>query len=329
MPSGCCPPPPSAPVRPFGVEVVPPKGRHLPADSVAAVRSLLKLGPDFVTVTYGAGGSAQDGTREFVSWIAQTGVPVYAHLTCQAASPAELDGTIDELLAAGVTGVLALRGDERDDGTRLVLPHADALVRRVHERARAAGLPVRVAVAAFPTGHPDSRSLDEDAQTLRRKQDAGADFAVTQTLLSSDQYWRFLDLTSAAGVSIPVVPGLMAPTGVKRLDRLAGLAGTTPPENLRTRLSLADDPAERLRIAGEWTISLATELLDGGAPGIQLFTLNDPAIADRVAQVVRARRSTHVSTQEQENNAWQRILHRPVWKAGSSSGIPGSAAIAS
>lgn len=329
MSACCCPSAPStAHSCRFGVEVLPARGQHRLVDSVIAVQSLLKLRPDFVTVTYGAGGSTRGGTREFVSWIARTGVPVYAHLTCQAQSLADLDATIDELLAAGVTGVLALRGDVRDDGSRLVLPHADALVRRVRRRADAAGLSVRVAVATFPAGHPDSRDLDEDALTLRRKQDAGADFAITQTFFAAGQYWRLVDKALAAGATLPVVPGLMAPVGVKRLDRLAGFAGTAAPAGLRSRLAEADADGRR-EIATAWTTDLALELLQGGAPGIQLFTLNEQAITGRVARAVRAYVSSRPGHPEQENHAWEQLLHQPDSRAASSSGIPVSGGIAS
>ncbi|MCD7101382.1 methylenetetrahydrofolate reductase [Pseudoclavibacter sp. 13-3] len=273
---------PSVAAPTLSLEVFPARGVPQLRRNVTAVRKLLKLGPDFVTVTYGAAGSRQAGTKELVTWIAQSGVPTYAHLTCQATSLRELDETIDELLEARVTGILALRGDARDDGSGLVLPHATDLITRVRQRAEAAGQRIRIVVAAFPTGHPDSRDLREDAENVARKQQAGADFAITQHFFDAEDYTRFLDLVAATGATLPIVPGLTPTTTVRRLERISELSGLTPPPALAAALQAAPDAQTRRDIAVQNTVELAEKLARAGAPGIQLFTMNDEPTALRV-----------------------------------------------
>ena len=196
---------------------------------------------------------------------------------------AQLDETIDELLELGVTGILALRGDERGDGKHLVLDHATDLIARVRARGEAAGVPIKIAVAAFPTGHPESRDLDEDALTIARKQEAGADFAITQHFFSAEDYTRFVELVGTHGSDLPVVPGLSPITSYRRLARMCELAATEIPADLARDLQAAEGDKKACReIAVETTVTLAKELAVANAPGIQLFTMNDDSTAGNV-----------------------------------------------
>lgn len=274
---------PTADKPTLSLEVFPSRSLERLRANVVSIRKMLTLGADFMTVTYGAAGSRQEGTKEIVTWLAQAGVPTFAHLTCQAETLADLDATIDELLELGVAGILALRGDDRGDGKRLVLPHATDLIARIRERAEAAGVPINIAVAAFPNGHPESRDLDEDALTVARKQDAGADFAITQHFFYAEDYAHFCELIAGHGSDLPVVPGLSPITSQKRLLRMCELASVPVPEELSHALRTAAENTKACReIAVDTTVALARELAEVGAPGIQLFTMNDDSTAARI-----------------------------------------------
>lgn len=318
----------AAPTR--SIEVFPARSLRQLRRNVASVRTMLGLGTDFVTVTYGAAGSRQAGTKELVGWLVEAGVPTYAHLTCQATDLPALDATIDELLALGVTGVLALRGDPVADGGGLVLPHATDLIARVRQRAERAGRapddPLRIAVAVFPTGHPDSRDLVEDAENVARKQDAGADFAITQNFFDAADYERFMTLVDRTGATLPVVPGLTPTPSVRRLERIAELSDLTPPPALAAALAEAPDDETRRDIAVRTTAELAERLAHAGAPGIQLFTMNDATTAVRILRMLDDvldrhhpdRTPGHQATGA-ESTSWQIDTQGPASKAAPSS----------
>lgn len=268
----------------LSLEFFPARGEQQLANNVIAVRRLLKTKPDFVSVTYGASGSSQGGSLDLVKWIVASGTDTYAHLTCYATSLSDLRHTIIELITAGVTGILALRGDAPAEGQRLVLPHANYLVSLIREVAADLGTSVHVVVAAYPTGHPESASLTEDAQNVKRKQDAGAKFAITQNFFEVHDYERFAEETQKAGVTIPVVPGLMIATSLKQLLKISELSGLTVPNKLARALSEAQTAADRQAIAVENTVELAHNLARSGAPGIQLFTMNNAPATLRVMQ---------------------------------------------
>ena len=271
----------------FSLEFFPARGVNQLANNVIAVRQLLKVQPDFVTVTYGASGSSQGGSLDLVRWLVDAGVPVYAHLTCYAASREQLQTTIDELIEIGVAGVLAIRGDAPAEGQHRVLPHASDLVGLVRGTAERLERPVRLAVAAFPGGHPENPGVEADVQNLLRKQEAGAELAITQNFFDPAVYLRYRELSDRAGVDIPIVPGLMVPATVRQLQKMSELSGLAVPEPLASRLAGASSAAERTEIAVEHTVELATQLVRGGAPGIQLFTMNNAPASIRIVEHLR------------------------------------------
>ncbi|MBP3223620.1 MAG: methylenetetrahydrofolate reductase [Actinomycetaceae bacterium] len=262
-------------------EFYPARGLDRLRANVASVRRMLHMGTDFVTVTYGAAGSRQDGTKELVSWLVQAGVPTFVHLTCQADSLYELDETIDDLLSLGVQGILALRGDEQD-GMNLVLPHATDLISRIRGRSEHADYNVRIITAAFPTGHPESSSLVEDALTLVKKQEAGADFAITQHFFHAHEYGEFIELFKSHGGNLPVIPGLTPLTSLGRLKRMCQLANYDVPQDLLQRLTEAPDAHARRDIAVETCVKLVHDVKRLAVPGVQLFTMNDEPTAARI-----------------------------------------------
>ena len=261
----------------FSFEFFPPKTDDGERALFQAVRELEGLRPTFVSVTYGAGGTTRDRTVRITERIAEetTLLPV-AHLTCVGASVADLRGVIGQYAAAGIRNVLALRGDPPGGpGTPWIqheggLRHADELVALVRSLGD-----FSVGVAAFPEGHPESATLEQDAQVLLGKQAAGAEFAVTQLFFEASHYVALVERARAVGVSIPILPGIMPLTNVSQIERFAQLSGTDFPDDLAARFrAVADDPAAVHALGVEAASALCQELLDAGAPGLHFYTLN-------------------------------------------------------
>jgi methylenetetrahydrofolate reductase (NADPH) len=261
----------------FSFEFFPPRTDDGERALFHAIRRLEPLRPTFVSVTYGAGGTTRDRTVRITRTIAeQTTLLPLAHLTCVGASVAELRSVIGEYADAGLRNVLALRGDppggpgtpwhQHVDG----LAHADELVRLVRSLGD-----FSVGVAAFPEGHPESDSLDQDARVLLAKQEAGAEFAITQLFFRAEDYHLLVVRARAAGVTIPIVPGLMPITNVAQIERFALLSGSAFPDDTAARFrSVAGDSDAVHALGVEVASTLASELLEGGAPGLHFYTLN-------------------------------------------------------
>jgi methylenetetrahydrofolate reductase (NADPH) len=263
--------------RSFSFELFPPKTDEGERLLWQTVREIEALRPTFVSVTYGAGGSTQDRTVRITGRIADdTTLTPVAHLTCVGASRDELRGVIGQYAAEGVTTMLALRGDPP---TGLDSPwqphpggleHADELV----ELIRSLGT-FSVGVAAFPEGHPESADLEQDARVLARKQEAGAEFAITQLFFRVDDYARLVDAAAAAGCTMPIVPGIMPVTNVAQIERLAALSGAAFPADLAEQFHAVADDADAVTALGvEVAADMCQRLLDMGAPGLHFFTLN-------------------------------------------------------
>jgi len=261
----------------FSFEFFPPKTDEGERQLWQAIRELEGLRPSFVSVTYGAGGSNRDRTVRITQRIAEetTLLPI-GHLTCVGNSVAELRSVIGAYADAGVRNVLALRGDppggpgaaweQHPEG----LAHADELVTLVRSLGD-----FSVGVAAFPEGHPESASLDEDARVLLAKQEAGAEFAITQMFFEASHYFALVERAQALGCTIPVLPGIMPLTNISQLERFAILSGTAFPDELAARFRAIADDADAVHALGvEAASALCQELLDGGAPGLHFFTLN-------------------------------------------------------
>ena len=263
--------------RAFSFEFFPPKTDEGERLLWQAIRELEGLQPSFVSVTYGAGGSTRDRTVRVTQRILEeTTLLPMAHLTCVGATVAELRSVIGSYADAGLRNVLALRGDPPTGiGSQWVqteggLAHADELVRLVRSLGDFC-----VGVAAFPEKHPESVSLDEDARVLAAKQEAGAEFAVTQLFFRAEDYVDLVDRARAAGCTMPIIPGLMRLTNISLIDRFAVLAGTAFPDDLAARFRAVGDDAAAVHALGvEAASELATELLDAGAPGLHFYTLN-------------------------------------------------------
>ncbi len=261
----------------FSFEFFPPKDDVAAEQLWGAIRRLEKVSPSFVSITYGAGGGTRDRTVRLTERVLQeTSLTPMAHLTCVGHSVSELRHVVGHYAAAGVRNILALRGDPQGGlGRPWVrhpegLDHADELVHLVK------GLgDFTVGVAAFPDGHPESRSIEDDVQTLIRKERQGAEFAITQMVFDVDNYLRLRDELRRRGSHLPVVPAIMPITNARQVIRMAELAGQPMPAAVTDRLERHGEDAEGVRQEG---LAIATEsarrLLDEGAPGIHFITMN-------------------------------------------------------
>ena len=263
--------------RSFSFEFFPPKDEAGEAQLWQAITELEPYRPTFVSVTYGAGGATRDRTVAITARIARetTLLPV-AHLTCVGHTTDELTAILRDLSDAGVRHVMALRGDPpAGPGTPWTpteggVTYASELVRLIRENAD-----MRIGVAAFPEGHVEAASLDHDAQVLRQKYDAGAEFAVTDMVLRASDYVALLERAAKSGADLPIIPGIMPILNLTSMTRMVELSRRQLPVEVVDRLAPYEDDPAALRAEG---IAIATELcealLAAGAPGLHFYTLN-------------------------------------------------------
>ena len=263
--------------RSFSFEFFPPRDEAGEEVLWRSISELEPLRPTFVSVTYGAGGTTRERTVAITGRIArETSMLPMAHLTCVGHTTEEIDRILESLTRAGVRNVLALRGDPPGGpGTSWVatdggVDHASDLVSLIRERTE-----LSIGVAAFPEGHRDAASVEADVEVLRAKRDAGAEFAVTEMVLRASDYFGLVERARAAGVTFPIVPGIMPILGFASMSKMVELSGREIPDGVMARLEpLRENPAA-VRAEG---IAIATELCDtllaGGAPGLHFYTLN-------------------------------------------------------
>ncbi|WP_022881807.1 methylenetetrahydrofolate reductase [Gryllotalpicola ginsengisoli] len=285
---------------PFSFELHPPRNERVAAELPSRIARLVAAGPDFVSVTYGAGGSSREASLDVLKHLIATHprVRAMAHLTCVGSTFAQAGQTVREFLAAGVRSFLAVRGDPPADapegfaageiktGAELVqlihriqseyAPYRESAVPGL--RARAVDPErreeVTIAVAAFPNGHPRSHSPSQDIDTLLAKQAAGANLAITQLFFHAEDYFRLVRRAREAGVEFPILPGIMPITSPARLHRMLELSGEDVPADLAVALEVEPTEEGRREIGIRHAADLARRLIEGGAPGIHLYTLN-------------------------------------------------------
>ncbi len=265
-----------SPVPSVSFEFFPPKDDESEQQLWSAIRTLERLRPAFVSVTYGAGGTTQDRTVRVTARIAaETSLVPLAHLTCVGASVASLRQVIGAYAAGGVRDILALRGDPPGNIRGEWTPHPDGLdhAENLVALVRTLG-DFSVGVAAFPDGHPDSPHLDHDVEVLVRKADAGASFAVTQMVFDADSYLRLRDRV-AVQRDLPITPGVMPVTNVRQLTRMAELMGTPLPASfIDPLLAVAEDPVAVREVGVDLATRLCERMLAEGAPGLHFITMN-------------------------------------------------------
>ena len=258
-------------------EVYPPRSSDKLPGLHESIKSLDSVAPEFITVTIGAGGSYTRDSLDVLSFIKDhTAAKPLAHFTCVGTTRAEAEGLIESFLDHGITEFLALRGDlpEGETEHRGELHHAVDLVDLMKNGIPQSQPIERIAVAAFPNGHPESASLDQDVEALLAKQDAGATLAITQLFFYAEDYVKFVEKATDAGVTIPILPGLMPITSPGRLARVLELTGERNPLELEQKLQSTEDPGERVSLGIEWCSDMIRELVDAGAPGIHLYAFN-------------------------------------------------------
>ncbi|MCZ6596518.1 MAG: methylenetetrahydrofolate reductase [NAD(P)H] [Planctomycetota bacterium] len=261
----------------FSFEFFPPK-TDKGADHLMLSAAELKdmVAPDFISVTYGAGGSTRERTLECVTRIQRDlGITAMAHLTCMAHTAEEIGVVVDTLVAEGIENVLALRGDPPKGEEHFASPaggfgHASELIEFL-----GAGYDVGIGGACYPEVHPEATSPADDLQWTRHKVACGADFLITQLFFDHRDYFAFVERARSAGIDVPITPGVMPITNVKQIRRFTQMCGVKIPQELMERLErYADDPASVMATGIEHAIEQCRTLLEGGAPGIHFYTLN-------------------------------------------------------
>jgi len=281
------------PVR-VSFEFFPPKTEKMAASLWDAVKRLEPLHPSFVSVTYGAGGTTRERTHETVVRIArETTMKPAAHLTCVAATRDEIDAIAKDYWDAGINHIVALRGDPPDDVSEYV-PHADGYA---YASDLVAGLKAKqdyeISVAAYPEGHPQSPTLAADIDNLKRKIDAGATRAITQYFFDVDVFRRFRDVISAAGITIPVIPGILPVTNFSQVVKFSKACGTSVPDWMhRVFDGLDDDPETRKLVASTLAYEQVQALSEDGIEDFHFYTLNRADLTFAICHLLGVRPQT-------------------------------------
>jgi len=264
----------------FSCEFFPPKTDKGEENLWNCIQELAVISPAYVSVTYGAGGSTQDRTRRIVERIRhETALTPVAHLTCVGSTREQLGDLLNSYQQAGIENILALRGDppegmDRFEAVAGGFAYASDLVAFIRDRNG-----FSIGVATYPEGHPESEGgVADDIRYLKLKQDNGADCAITQYFFDNVAFFRFRDAAIAAGVTIPIIPGIMPITNYDQIVRFSAMCGASIPAWLRKQMTPIKEDLDAVRQLG---IDIATrqcrELLDAGVPGLHFYTLNKSA----------------------------------------------------
>jgi methylenetetrahydrofolate reductase (NADPH) len=270
-------------------EFFPPKSEEMEAQLWNTVAELERWEPEFVSVTYGAGGSTKAPTLAAVRrMISETPLATAAHLTCVSATREETHRVVDEFRAAGVRHFVALRGDPPDGVGSAYQPQPGGYANAAELVAGLRDLgDFEISVSAYPEKHPESRDVNADVGMLKRKADNGADRALTQFFFDNDIFETYLNRVRAAGISIPVVPGIMPIQNLTQLKRFAGMCGASIPGRLDTRFEGLDDkPVERAKVAADVAAEQIEDLVRRGLNEFHLYTMNRaPLVASVLEQL--------------------------------------------
>lgn len=269
--------------QPLSFEIFPPRGDLTEVEARRVAGELAELNPAFISVTYSAGGSGNSGATTTVASLIQNelGVPSVAHLTCQGLTRAMLEDKIAEMRAAGIKNVLALRGDPRPDAPQGDFSYAADVIPVLREAGFCVG------AAAYPEGHVTCASLEDDIAHLREKQDAGAQFLVTQLFFDNEDFFRFRDLAARAGITAPITCGIMPFMSKNQVSRMIFMCGASLPSPIIRLLNRYEGDDEALRRAGiEYAAAQLRGLRDAGADGLHVYTMNKPAVARAICELL-------------------------------------------
>ena len=267
----------------FSFEFFPPKTPEGKAKLRATWQQLAQLKPRFFSVTFGAGGSTQQGTLDTVLEIRAAGHNAAPHISCVASSKAEIAVTLSRYREKGIRHVVALRGDMPSGlASSGELRYANELVAYIRETT---GDWFEIEVACYPEYHPQTRNAADEVKNFKRKIDAGANSAITQYFYNPDAYFRFLDECVAAGIGVPIVPGIMPIGNYSQLARFSDACGAEIPRWMRIKLEGYRDDAASIHAFGlDVVTALCEKLLDAGAPGLHFYTLNQAGPASTIWQ---------------------------------------------
>jgi methylenetetrahydrofolate reductase (NADPH) len=278
----------------YSFEFFPPKDVEGEERLWTAMSQLESIAPDFISVTYGAGGSTRDRTIRITSEItARTHIPTVAHLTCVGSTRTELLEILKRYQDAGIKSILALRGDPTGGprapwvATDGGLNHADELVTLAAEFGG-----FTIGVAAFPDGHPSSDGdIDRDVQVLLEKEKRGATFATTQFFFDVSKWKILVDKLATQGSSLPIIPGILPVTNVKQLNRMAELSGVPIPSSISDAFAKVESNPDDVRKLGvEFATKLCQDLLEAGAPGLHFYTMNTSSATREIYSQIKDER---------------------------------------
>jgi methylenetetrahydrofolate reductase (NADPH) len=280
--------------RVFSFEFFPPKTDKGLETLERTLDELRDLAPGFVSMTYGAGGSTRDRTIDLVTRIQkQHGITAMAHLTCVGAGRAEIAQVVDRLVSGGIENIIALRGDPPAGAERFETPadgfaHASDLTAFLRAQY---GAKICLAAAAYPEGHVECRDLERDLAHLAAKVRAGSDVLITQLFFDNRCYFDFVARARAAGITVPIVPGIMPITNLASVERMSTLSGASFPPALRAELDRRrDDPAAIVQLGVAQAAAQCADLLAGGAPGIHFYTLNQSPASRMILTALKSAR---------------------------------------
>jgi methylenetetrahydrofolate reductase (NADPH) len=257
-------------------ELFPPKNESGIGDLMTAVAELARFRPDYFTCTYGAGGSTRDRTLQIARDIRQQfQIPVASHLTCVGSTVQQLRQYLAEVLESKIDYIVALRGDPPKGAAEFKpvpggLRYANELVQLIRSEFPELG----IAVAGYPEVHQEAVSAEDDLLRLKHKVDCGADVVITQLFYDNDDFFRFQQRCQKAGISVPIVPGLLPVLSLTQVQRIASLCKAKLPDRLVARLSQHDDPNWQFQVGVEHATQQASQLLRQGVPGIHFYVLN-------------------------------------------------------
>ena len=275
----------------FSFEFFPPKTDEGARKLMATVADLEQaLDPDFVSVTYGAGGSTRDRTRELVTRIQnELGITSMAHMTCVGSTIEEIGEVVRGLVSSGIENILALRGDPPKDVERFVpVEGGFAYATELLEWLRDTHSDVGIGAACYPETHLESPNIEEDLKWTRVKVDKGAEFLITQLFFDNQDYFDFVHRARDVDIRVPIVPGIMPITNVAQIERFTKMCGARIPAGLLERLHrVQDDPALVMATGIEHAIVQCRKLLEGGAPGLHFYTLNKSYATRSILAAVR------------------------------------------
>lgn len=271
-------------------EIFPPKVNYPVETIYDAIDELYGLNPDFMSVTYGAGGSTKDKTVEISSYIQNKyNLSSIAHVTCISSSKNEIKNILSSLEENNIQNVLALRGDYPSDASSYKIPDDGfksslELIEYFKKKSD-----LCVGAACYPEKHPDAKDLKSDIDFLKRKTEAGADFLVTQMFFDNELFYDFYDKTQQKNINVPIITGILPLLNKKQIKTIVGLTGNSVPKKLRRILEKYENNPEALHEAGmSFAISQIVDLLSWGVDGVHIYTMNKPSTARKILESITA-----------------------------------------